>query len=226
MNGTGWASCTFRLILRQMPKANFHLFETFLLHGVLVGLDHLLDHLTAYGAGLLRGEVTVVTLLEVYTNFVCSFHLKSLHCFLCFRNQSFIACHCFDSPILNGLPACKAVHFHTHLKPLIKACNKALVSRQPFCYLYDRARIACGSVTIVRLHSLFMSGKNFIFRAFFSNFSCDYHFNLFGLQKGFISIEKYVLKAQFFHIDIHTFFHTTMALIDLSVFQNVKMLVK
>ena len=38
------------------------------LHCVLSIHDHLLDHLTAYRTCLLGGEVTVVTLLEGYTN--------------------------------------------------------------------------------------------------------------------------------------------------------------
>ena len=36
-----------------------------LLQAVLVGLDHLLDHLAAHRAGLLAGQVTVVALLQV-----------------------------------------------------------------------------------------------------------------------------------------------------------------
>ena len=38
---------------------------TRLLHAVLVGLDHLLDHLAAHGASLLAGQVAIVTLLQV-----------------------------------------------------------------------------------------------------------------------------------------------------------------
>lgn len=40
-----------------------------LLHAVLVGLDHLLDHLAAHGAGLTAGQVAVVTLLQVDAHF-------------------------------------------------------------------------------------------------------------------------------------------------------------
>ena len=36
-----------------------------LLHAVLVGFDHLLDHLAAHGTGLLAGQVAVVALLQV-----------------------------------------------------------------------------------------------------------------------------------------------------------------
>ena len=39
-----------------------------LLHAVLVGLDHLLDHLAADRTGLAAGEVAVVTALQVDTN--------------------------------------------------------------------------------------------------------------------------------------------------------------
>ena len=42
---------------------------TLLLHSVFVGLDHLLNHLTAHGTCLLGGEIAVVALLEVDTNF-------------------------------------------------------------------------------------------------------------------------------------------------------------
>ena len=40
-----------------------------LLQAVLVGLDHLLDHLAADGAGLLAGQIAVVTLLQVDAHF-------------------------------------------------------------------------------------------------------------------------------------------------------------
>ena len=47
------------------------------LHVVLVGLDHLLDHLTAHGAGLTAGEVAVVALLQVDADFPwCSFSIS------------------------------------------------------------------------------------------------------------------------------------------------------
>ena len=39
-----------------------------LLHAVLVGLDHLLDHLAADRTGLTAGKVAVVALLEVDTH--------------------------------------------------------------------------------------------------------------------------------------------------------------
>ena len=39
-----------------------------LLHALLVGLDHLLDHLAADGAGFAGGQVTVVTVGQVHAN--------------------------------------------------------------------------------------------------------------------------------------------------------------
>ena len=38
------------------------------LQGLLVGLDHLLDHLAAHGTGLTGGQVAVVAFLQVDTN--------------------------------------------------------------------------------------------------------------------------------------------------------------
>ena len=40
-----------------------------LLHAVLVGLDHFLDHLAADGTGLTAGQVAVVTVLQVDADF-------------------------------------------------------------------------------------------------------------------------------------------------------------
>ena len=39
-----------------------------LLHPLLVGLNHFLDHLAADGAGLAGGQVTVVAVLQVHAN--------------------------------------------------------------------------------------------------------------------------------------------------------------
>lgn len=50
-----------------------------LLQAVFVSLDHLLDHLAADAAGLTRGDVTVVALLEVHANFGSRLHLKAVH---------------------------------------------------------------------------------------------------------------------------------------------------
>ena len=50
--------------------------EAILLHAVFIGLDHLLDHLAADGTGLLRGQITVVTLLQVDADLPwCSFSI-------------------------------------------------------------------------------------------------------------------------------------------------------
>ncbi len=47
-----------------------------LLQTLLVGLDHLLDHLAADGAGLAGGQVTVVAVLQVDANFPwCPFYI-------------------------------------------------------------------------------------------------------------------------------------------------------
>ena len=51
-----------------------------LLHAVLVGLDHLLDHLAADGTGLTAGELAVVAVLEVDADFGSGFHLELIHC--------------------------------------------------------------------------------------------------------------------------------------------------
>ena len=50
-----------------------------LLQPVLVGLDHLLDHLAADGAGLAGGEVAVVALLKVHAHLVGGLHLELVH---------------------------------------------------------------------------------------------------------------------------------------------------
>ena len=38
------------------------------LQALLVGLDHLLDHLAAHGAGLTGGQITIVAFLQVDAN--------------------------------------------------------------------------------------------------------------------------------------------------------------
>ena len=45
---------------------------------LLVGVDHLLDHLTAYGASLTGGEVAIVALLKVYADLAGCFHFESV----------------------------------------------------------------------------------------------------------------------------------------------------
>ncbi len=45
---------------------------------LLVGLDHLLDHLAAHGAGLAAGQVSVVALLQIDTHLSwCVFTTKT-----------------------------------------------------------------------------------------------------------------------------------------------------
>ena len=52
--------------MRSSPKTVPHpVMRLCLLHAVLVGFDHLLDHLTADGTGLTTGELAVVTVLQV-----------------------------------------------------------------------------------------------------------------------------------------------------------------
>ena len=51
---------------------------------------HLLNHLTAYGAGLTAGQIAVITLLEVDADLACSLHLKLIHCGACFRYHALI----------------------------------------------------------------------------------------------------------------------------------------
>ena len=46
----------------------------------------LFDHLAAHGAGLAGGQVTVVAVLQVNANFLCSLHLETVHCLTCLRN--------------------------------------------------------------------------------------------------------------------------------------------
>ena len=49
------------------------------LHILLVGLDHLLDHLAADGARLTAGQVTVVAVLQVHADLMrCVFTSKIL----------------------------------------------------------------------------------------------------------------------------------------------------
>ena len=47
-----------------------------LLHAVLVGLNHFLDHLATHGTGLTGGQVTVIALLQVHADFLSGLHLK------------------------------------------------------------------------------------------------------------------------------------------------------
>ena len=49
----------------------------------LVGVDHLLDHLSADGASLTGGEVAVVAVLKINSYFVGSFDLELLEESVC-----------------------------------------------------------------------------------------------------------------------------------------------
>ena len=60
---------------------------------ILIGFDHLFDHLAADGTGLLGGQVAVVSLLQVYADFACGLHLELVHCIASFRNNN-ICYHC------------------------------------------------------------------------------------------------------------------------------------
>ena len=64
--------------------------EGSLLHALLVSLDHLLDHLAADGAGFAGGQVAIVALLKIYTDFLGSLHFELLHSLLCLRNVDLV----------------------------------------------------------------------------------------------------------------------------------------
>ena len=63
------------------------------LNVVLVLFDHLLHHLTADRACLTGGEIAVVALLQVDTDFRSGLHLELVHGGLCLGNDNFISCH-------------------------------------------------------------------------------------------------------------------------------------
>ena len=51
--------------------------DLWLLYAILVGFDHLLDHLAADGAGLTAGEIAVVTVFQVNADLPwCSFSIS------------------------------------------------------------------------------------------------------------------------------------------------------
>ena len=57
---------------------------------------HDVDHLTADGACLLGGQVTVIALLEADAYFVSGFHLETLESFLSLGNSNIVLRHsCF-----------------------------------------------------------------------------------------------------------------------------------
>lgn len=73
---------------------------------VLVGLDHLLDHLSADASSLTGGKVAVVALIEGYANFTGGFHLELIKGFLCLRNKCSITfCH-FGTPLRDTYDCC------------------------------------------------------------------------------------------------------------------------
>ena len=51
-------------------------------HILLVGFDHLLHHLAAYGAGLTAGQIAVIALLEVNADLLWRF-FTSKHTLFC-----------------------------------------------------------------------------------------------------------------------------------------------
>lgn len=56
----------------EIPPPRFCFYQPiradWLLHAVLVRLDHLLDHLAANGTGLTAGQIAIVALLQVDAN--------------------------------------------------------------------------------------------------------------------------------------------------------------
>lgn len=68
---TVWRLRAFFCGLRRREPPCTRLSSTFvrLFHGLFVGLDHFLNHLAAYGTGLLRSQVAVVALLQIYAHF-------------------------------------------------------------------------------------------------------------------------------------------------------------
>ena len=79
-------------------------------HAVLVGLDHLLDHLTAHGTGLTAGQVAVIALLQVHTDLRGGLHLELIHSLTGSRVHKMIAGiggHRFASPFIElGFDPC------------------------------------------------------------------------------------------------------------------------
>ena len=56
------------------------------LHTLFVSLDHLLHHTAAHGTGLTGCQIAVITLLEVYADFIGTFHFKLVKSLSCFGN--------------------------------------------------------------------------------------------------------------------------------------------
>ena len=57
---------------------------------VLIGLDHLLDHLAAHRTGLTAGEVAVIAGLQVHAHLVGSLHLELIHGLTGTRNHQLV----------------------------------------------------------------------------------------------------------------------------------------
>ena len=77
---------------------------------------HVLDHLAADGAGLTGGQVAVVAVGQVDTNFLCRLQLEAVHCLTGLRNIDLVVI---------GI-----AHFHTLLCFLR---NKTLSEESIFC---------------------------------------------------------------------------------------------
>ena len=64
----------------EIPPPRFCFYQPiradWLLHAVLVRLDHLLDHLAANGTGLTAGQIAIVALLQVDANLLGGLHLE------------------------------------------------------------------------------------------------------------------------------------------------------
>ena len=61
---------------------------------------HLLDHLAADGAGLARGQVAVVAVLQIHAHFGSGLHLELLHGLLGLRNVDLIVVAAHFSSLL------------------------------------------------------------------------------------------------------------------------------
>jgi len=113
--------------LGRTPKGV--LFLTFLLaglHRVLIGLDHLLNHLTANGACLTGGELAVVAVLQVYANLGCSLHLEVLHSLFGFGDDDTISCHFENLLVFWSVPSFRAQQGKTDAIYIIEASGTSL----------------------------------------------------------------------------------------------------
>ncbi len=76
--------------------------DLWLLYAILVGFDHLLDHLAADGAGLTAGEIAVVTVFQVNADLSSGLHLEPIHGGASLRDIDPIGLisHCVASPFV------------------------------------------------------------------------------------------------------------------------------